>query len=123
MNRVSLIGRVTKDVEVAQTQSGVAVASFSVAINTKTKDKEFVDFIDCVLWRDYATTMAKYLTKGKEIGVDGSLHTRTYEDKNGSKHKVTEVYVSEITFVGKKSDNEPSEQSYVPPMTDEGVPL
>ncbi len=128
MNNVNLIGRICNDIEVRQTQNGVAVVSFNLAINNKVKDKEFTDYIPCVIWREYATRLAPYLIKGKQIGVTGSLHSRTYEDKQKVKHYVTEVHVSEVTFVGKKETDQ-AQDSTEPPAPDmenvneEGMPF
>lgn len=106
LNRVVLLGRITHDLEVRQTQSGVACLSFTVAVDRNFKNangEHDTDFISCVAWRDVSEFIAKYFGKGKMIAVEGQLRSRTYEDKNGSKHYITEVYVDSASFTGEKS--------------------
>jgi single-strand DNA-binding protein len=106
LNRVVLIGRVTQDLEVRQTQNGVACLQFTMAVerNFKNANGEYdTDFISCVAWRDVCEFIAKWFSKGRMIAVEGQLRSRTYEDKNGSKHYITEVYVDSASFTGEKS--------------------
>lgn len=127
MNNVHLIGRVTRDANVATTDKDKFVVSFTVAVDRYRS--ESADFISCVVWGEYGYKMSKYLTKGAQIGLSGSLRTRTYTDKNNSKHYVTEVNVEHIDLLGKKSDNaavnSPStdneEDTYL--LLDEGNPF
>ena len=126
MNSVHLIGRITKDVELKHTTSGIPVAQFTVAINAKSKDGDYTEFIDCVVWREFANTISKYLTKGKLIAIEGSLHKRSYEDKKKTKHYVTEVNVSKIELLEKKSFSNaemPSELEDVADIDDDGIPI
>lgn len=95
MNSIQLIGRLTKDPELRKTEQGKSVAKFTIAVQDG-KDKAY--FHDCVAWEQQAELMSKYFTKGKQIGVNGKLTTRTYE-KDGHNVKVTEVVVKEITFI------------------------
>ena len=103
LNRVILMGRITQDLEVRQTPSGVSVLSFTVAV-----DRSFVgqgedrqtDFINCVAWRNQAEFIGKYFSKGRLIALEGNLRTRNYDDKNGVKHYVTEVFVDSVSFTG-----------------------
>lgn len=117
-NKVILIGNITKDIELKQTPSGVSVASFTVAVNRKYKEKDgstTTDFINCVAWRKTAEFAAQYFKKGKAILVDGELQTRSYNDNNGTKHYVTEVIANEVGFVGGKDDsNTDNNGGYVP---------
>lgn len=106
INKVVLLGRITQDLEVKQTQSGVACLQFTVAVerNFKNGNGEYdTDFISCVAWRESAEFINRYFGKGKMIAVEGQLRSRTYEDKNGSKHYITEVYVDSASFTGEKS--------------------
>ncbi len=106
LNRVVIMGRIVNDLEVRQTQSGVACLSFTVAVdrNFKNSNGEYdTDFISCVAWRDVCEFIGRYFGKGKMIAVEGQLRSRTYEDKNGSKHYITEVYVDSASFTGEKS--------------------
>ena len=103
--RAILLGRITQELELKQTPNGVAVLQFTVAVD-KGKDKG-ADFISCVAWRQQAEFISKYFSKGRMIAIEGKLSTRNYEDKNGSKHYVTEVFVDEaqFTFEPKTSQN------------------
>lgn len=106
INRVVLIGRITQDLEVRQTQNGVACLQFTMAVERNFKDAngEYqADFISCVAWRESAEFINRYFGKGRMIAVEGQLRSRTYEDKNGSKHYITEVYVDSASFTGEKS--------------------
>lgn len=106
INRVVLMGRITHDLEVKQTPSGVAALSFSVAVerNFKNQSGEHdADFITCVAWKNTAEFIGKYFGKGRMIALEGQLRSRTYEDKNGTKHYVTEVYVDTASFTGEKT--------------------
>jgi single-strand DNA-binding protein len=114
INRVILMGRVTHDLELKQTPSGVSVLSFTVAIErkySKQGEEKQTDFINCVAWRQQAEFIAKYFGKGRMIALEGNLRTRTYEDKNGSKHYVTEVYVDSVSFTGESKQDGSTQQS------------
>ena len=103
LNRVILMGRITQDLEVRQTTSGVSVLTFNVAVDrgyVKQGEERQADFITCVAWRQTADFIGRYFSKGRMIAIEGQLRTRTYDDKNGSKHYVTEVYVDNASFTG-----------------------
>lgn len=108
LNKVILMGRITQDLEVKQTPSGVAVLSFTVAVQrsyAKQGEEKQTDFINCVAWRNQAEFIGKYFRKGRMIAIEGNLRTRTYDDKNGTKHYVTEVFVDNVSFTGEKVDD------------------
>ena len=113
LNKVILGGRLTSDIELKTTQSGVSVCSFSIAVNRKTgKDKEQqTDFINCQAWRQTAEFISKYFGKGASICVVGSLQVRSWQDQNGQKRYATEVVVDEALFVDSKGEGE---KSFVP---------
>lgn len=114
-NKIILIGRLTADIELKQTNNGTSVVSFSLAVQkpyNKENDHPEADFIDCVAWKTTAEFISKYFSKGSKLAVCGRLQTRTYEDKEGKKRKVTEVVVDEVDFVEKKS--EPSQPNTAP---------
>lgn len=121
LNRVILMGRITHDLELRQTPSGVCTLSFSVAVErnyTNQNGERQTDFVTCVAWRQQAEFIGKYFSKGRMIALEGSLRSRTYDDKNGSKHYVTEVYVDAASFTGepKKSSQgggQPQNNEYV----------
>lgn len=127
-NKVILGGRITADPELKTTQSGIAVTTFSVAVNRKVgKDQEQkTDFITCVAWRNTAEFIARYFHKGSSICVTGSLQQRSWEDNNGNKRYATEVIVDEANFVDGKNDSVTADNSsrrgdILP--TDEKIPL
>lgn len=99
---MTLTGRMTKDIELKYTQAGKAVASFSLAVNrnfTNAQGNREADFINCVSWGKTAETMANYLKKGSLIGVVGRIQTRNYENQQGQRVYITEVLVTEFTFL------------------------
>ena len=108
LNKVILIGRLTADPELKQTGSGLAVTSFTLAVDRKhSKDTEKkADFITIVAWRQTAEFICKYFRKGSAIIVLGELQTRSWDDSNGKKHYSTEVVASEVAFAESKKNPE-----------------
>ena len=106
INKTILGGRLTADVELKQTPSGVSVCSFSLAVNRKfqKEGEQQVDFINCVAWRNTAEFIAKYFKKGSSLCIVGNIQTRSWTDNNGQKRFATEVIVDEALFVDSKSD-------------------
>lgn len=108
INKVILIGRLTRDPEVKYLQQGVAVASFTLAVDRTFKNKDGekeADFIPVVVWRKTAELCEKYLFKGSLTAVVGRLQTRTYDAADGTKRYVTEVIADEVQFLQPKSDS------------------
>lgn len=108
LNQVVIMGRITHDLEIKQTQSGTAVLSFTVAVErsfVRQGEERQADFITCVAWRNQAEFINRYFAKGRMIAIVGNLRTRTYDDKNGTKHYVTEVYVDEAQFTGEMKEH------------------
>lgn len=106
MNKVELIGRLTKDPEVKLTTNQTAYCNFTVAVDRRFKDKDGQrqsDFINCVAWKQTADFINKYFHKGSRIGLCGSIQTRSYE-KDGQKVFITEVLVDEVEFVESKTE-------------------
>ena len=104
-NKVILGGRLTADAELKQTQSGVSVTSFSIAVNRKGADNK-TDFIDVVAWRQTAEFICKYFKKGSSICIVGNLQKREWTDNKGNKRYATEVIADEACFVDSKSDSD-----------------
>ena len=105
MNKVQLVGRLTRDPELRTTGNGISVCSFTVAVNRRFRNAQGeyeADFINCVAWRQSAELLAKYFTKGRMVGIVGSIQTRNYE-KDGQRVYVTEVTVEEVHFVESKN--------------------
>ena len=111
MNKVILMGRLTADPELRQTQSGIASCRFTIAVNRRFVDKNSgerqADFITCVAWRQQAEFITRYFNKGSMICVEGNLRTGSYQDKNHSDvtHYTTEVFVDNVEFTGSKSES------------------
>ncbi|WP_141009513.1 single-stranded DNA-binding protein, partial [Listeria monocytogenes] len=102
MNRVVLVGRLTKDPDLRYTPAGVAVATFTLAVNrtfTNQQGEREADFINCVVWRKPAENVANFLKKGSMAGVDGRVQTRNYEDKDGKRVYVTEIVAESVQFL------------------------
>ena len=96
MNKVILIGRLTRDPELRYTGSNTPVATFSLAVNrsfTNQNGEREADFINCVVWRKLAETVKNYLSQGSQVAVEGRIQTRNYDDQNGQRRYVTEVVV------------------------------
>ena len=113
MNRTVLVGRLTRDIELKKTQYGKSVANFTVAINRMYKNangEQEADFINCVAWGRTADNMATYIGKGSLIGVDGRIQTRTYDNANGQKIYVTEVFADNVQFLESKGANQATQQ-------------
>ena len=104
INRLVFQGRLVRDPELRTTQSGVSVASFTVAWSEKYKETETKCFLSCTAWRSTGEFVSKYFTKGQEINVTGKLQTREWEDKEGNKRSTIELVVDEAAFCGSKSD-------------------
>ncbi|MDR4934871.1 single-stranded DNA-binding protein [Rossellomorea marisflavi] len=106
MNRVVLVGRLTKDPELKYTPSGVAVASFTLAVNrsfTNQSGEREADFINCVVWRRPAENVANFLKKGSLAGVDGRIQTRNFEGQDGRRVFMTEVVAESVQFLEPRS--------------------
>ena len=104
-NKAILIGRLTADPELRQTQNGTSVTSFTLAVDRAyaQNGERKTDFINCVAWRNTAEFIAKYFSKGRLLGIDGSIQTRSYEDKNGNKRTAVEVVVDNAFFTESKA--------------------
>ena len=107
MNKVILMGRLTRDPELRQTPTGVSVARFSIAVNRRFAGKDAqqtADFINCTAWRQTGEFICRYFQKGSMIAVVGSLQSRSWDDKDGKRQFSTEVVVDEAYFTGSKSE-------------------
>ena len=103
MNKVILIGNLTKDPELTTTTSGISVCRFSLAVSrrfTNSEGERETDFINVVVWRNLADNCHKFLRKGSKAAVVGNIQTRSYDAQDGSKRYVTEVVAEEVEFVG-----------------------
>lgn len=126
LNHITIMGRITKDIELRRTGAGVAVASFTVAVDRdfgQNGQKE-TDFFDCVAWRNTGEFVERNFSKGKMIVVSGRLQNRKWEDKSGNKRTTAEIVAENVYFGEPKSGNAPAKNDY-PVMTepDEGLPF
>ena len=113
INRVILVGRLTKDPQLRKTQSNMSVSSFTVAVDRRKgrnadPSQPDADFIPCVAWNQTAELLCQYMRKGSQVGVEGRIQTRNYDDPNnpGKKVYVTEVVCDNLTFLEPKSSSE-----------------
>lgn len=134
MNKVYLIGNLTRDVELAQTPSGVAVARFSIAVSRQYQDsngERQTDFFNCVAWRGLAETIAKYCKKGSKVAVCGSIQLRNYEDNQGIKRQAVDIIVQDCEFLTPKQEeltenrktSTKSKPTLAPVEIDEDIPF
>ena len=130
MNNVSLIGRLTKDPDLRYTSSGMAVATFSLAVQRSFRNKDGnyeADFINCVCWNKSGETLANHVKKGQRIGVTGRIQTRNYENEQGNRVYVTEVVVEGFTFLEKKDDSQGNQAGFGanqgPTITNDDLPF
>lgn len=116
LNKIFLMGRLTRDPEMRHTQNGTAVASFSIAVDRDFKDKQsgekVTDFVDIVVWRSTAEFVEKYFSKGRMAVVEGRLQIRDWTDKDGNKRRSAEVIVNSIYFGDSKKDGDSSTGTY-----------
>lgn len=107
MNKVILMGRMARDLELKATASGVSVCSFAIAVNRRfSKDgQQQTDFINCTAWRQQAEFICKYFQKGSMIAIVGNIQTRTWDSADGKKQYATEVVVDEAYFTGSKTES------------------
>ena len=123
LNRIVIIGRLTRDPEMRQTPSGTAVCTFTLAVDRSFKSangERETDFIPVVAWRQLGETCGRYLAKGKLAAVDGRLQIRTYQAQDGSKRTAAEVVAENVRFLSPKSEPsvDDSEVDLAPPLDD-----
>ena len=136
MNKVVLIGNLTKDPELRVTNSGISVCSFSIAVSRKFANQDGereTDFFNIVAWRERADTCNKFLRKGNKVCVAGSIQTRTYEAADGSKRQAVEIVMEDFEFLTPKNSNEgdegrnyqdrKEEVSTLEPIDDDSLPF
>lgn len=107
LNQTIIIGRTTKEPEFRQTQNGVSVATFTIAVDRNFKNQngeKETDFFNIVCWRGLAETVGRYLGKGRLVAVSGRLQNRSYEAKDGTKRYITEIVASEVQFLDRAKD-------------------
>lgn len=131
LNNISLVGRLTKDVELRYTPSNVAVATFTLAVNRTFKNENGereADFINCVMWRQQAEHLANYAKKGALIGITGRIQTRSYDNQQGQRVYVTEVVAETFQLLeskgqGNQTQQRPQTQQQAPDFSRQGAPM
>jgi single-strand DNA-binding protein len=127
INRAILIGNLTKDVEMATTNSGKNVARFTIAVSRRYANADGereADFLNIVVWNTLAENCAKYLQKGSKVAVTGAIQTRSYESEEGKRY-ITEIIADEVEFVGakKEQDNQAEAEPKMEPINDDNLPF
>ena len=131
MNNVSLIGNLTRDIELKMTTTNKGIVNFTLAVSRKSKNAQGeyeTDFINCIAWEKTADLLNKYTRKGSKIGVTGEIRTRNYEDKDGKKVYITEILVNGVTLISKLAqdptiNDEPYEQEQKPYVNEDDLPF
>lgn len=116
MNKVILVGNLTRDPELTETPSGVAVCRFSIAVSRDYANSEGTretDFFNITVWRGRAEVCGKYLKKGNKVAIVGSIQTRSYEDKDGIKRNVTDIVANEVEFLTPKGTGADADEEVV----------
>lgn len=126
MNKVFIIGNLTKDPELTQTTNGTSVCRFTVAVSRKYTNAEGnreTDFLNVVAWRNLADICGKYLRKGSKTAISGNIQTRSYDAADGTKRYVTEIMAEDVEFVGAKMSGgeEEKEVSKLEPISNDGA--
>ncbi len=135
MNKVYLIGNLTRDPELAETTSGIKVCRFAIAVNRTyagSDGNRETDFFNITVWRTQAENCGKYLKKGSKVAIVGSLQNRSYEDKEGIKRNVTDIIASEVEFLASRSSQDGAseevqsshkERPKLEPVSDDDLPF
>ncbi len=117
MNKVYLIGNLTRDPELSETNTGISVCRFAIAVNRNysgSDGERQTDFFNITVWRNNAENCGRYLKKGSKVAVVGSLQNRSYEDKDGIKRNVTDIVASEVEFLSSKSASDGQDEEFKP---------
>ncbi len=123
LNQCNFIGRLGRDPETRYTQSGKAVASFSLACSEKRGGEESTEWVNIVAWEKLAEICGQYLTKGSLVFISGRMQTRKWQDKEGNDRYTTEIVAREMKMLDKRSDGGQQERGAAPPMGDDSVPF
>ena len=127
MNKVYLIGNLTRDPELSETNSGITVCRFSIAVNRTYSSSGEVDYFNITVWRTVAENCGKFLKKGNKVAICGSLQNRSYEDKDGNKRNITDIVANEVEFLSPKNSADTDAVNTVdkldPTPDDDDLPL
>ncbi|MEG1608968.1 MAG: single-stranded DNA-binding protein [Clostridia bacterium] len=135
MNKVFLIGNLTRDPESGSTQGGINFSKFGIAVNRRFSTAKEVDFFNIVCWRGLADNCNKYLTKGKKVAISGSIQVSNYETKSGEKRTSVDIVAEEVEFLTSQQSSGEGREDYAPtakraediselkPMQDDELPF
>ena len=129
MNKVILIGNLTRDPELTVTNSGISVCKFSLAVSRRyvgASGERETDFLNIVVWSNLADNCHKFLKKGNKVGIVGNIQTRSYDAQDGTKRYVFEIVAEEVEFLSTKnsdSNKEEEEVTKLKPVEDDGLPF
>ena len=121
LNHITIMGRLTRDVELRKTGNGTSVASFTLAVDRDFGDKE-TDFIECVAWKNTADFVSKYFSKGRMAVVSGRLQIRSWTDKDGNKRKTAEVVADNVYFGDSKNSESGNQSGYTGFVKSDAIP-
>lgn len=119
MNKVFLIGNLTRDPELSETPNGIALCRFSIAVNrnySSSDGERQTDFFNITVWRTQAENCGRYLRKGSKVAIVASLQNRSYEDKDGNKRSVIDIVANEVEFLSSKASGDAQEEEMARPM-------
>ena len=118
MNKVIIIGRTTKEIDLKTTPNGTSVAEFSIAVRRtfKTNGENESDFFNCIAFSKLAETISRYVKKGDQVGIEGRLQTRNYTNREGKKVYITEIIVENVEFLQSKKQDEQTAPSFTDPF-------
>lgn len=114
MNKVFLIGNVTRDPELSETPSGVAVCRLGLAVNRRFSSNDETDFFNITAWRQLAERVAKYVKKGNKVAVTGSIQIRNYEDNSGQKRTAVDIIADDVEFLTPKNASSSDDDGFAP---------
>lgn len=126
MNKVILIGNLTKDPEQSKTSSGIESSKFTIAVQRSYAGQDGergADFINIIAWRGQAENCNKYLKKGRKVAVEGEIRTRIYDAQDGTKRYITEVLAEKVEFLSKADDSDKGEKVDLQPVDDDNLPF
>lgn len=126
MNKVFLIGRLTKNPELRYTSSNIACSTFTLAVNrdfTNQNGEREADFINIQVWKKLAENVKNYLIKGSQCAIEGRIQTRSYDDQNGQKRYVTEVVAENVQFLDSKKDGQANEVQNESPSSQQSLQI
>lgn len=124
-NKVTMLGRITHDLELKTTPAGVSVLTFCIAVDRRyqsDKENKVADFFNCVAWRSEAEFISRFWTKGRPILIEGELQNRKYKDKSGNERQITEIIVDRACFTGDKAARESAPLPEAPPERKKETP-